>query len=177
MNHFDEAIKYLLQVEGGFVNNPLDSGGPTCWGVTARQLSLFRNRPVTEADIANLGADEATRLYKALYWDTMKLTLINDRRIALVLFDQAVNRGVYSAAFQAQTVLNALGAQVSTDGILGMKTAQVLNLVDPESFSLRYIQASQLFYAGLCVKNPSQLLFLRGWLARTHTLERAVLFG
>ena len=37
--NFDDCLKFTLQFEGGFVNNPKDPGGPTNLGVTQATLS------------------------------------------------------------------------------------------------------------------------------------------
>ena len=60
----DALIEALLEREGGYVDNPADKGGPTCFGIT---------QAVARANgycgpMRQLPKQEAAEIYKRLYW-------------------------------------------------------------------------------------------------------------
>jgi hypothetical protein len=88
MGDFQQSIAFVLQKEGGYVNNPNDPGGETKYGIAKA------SHP--NVDIANLTREQATQIYYKEYW----LPIGGDalpQPIALVVFDSAVNVGVTRA--------------------------------------------------------------------------------
>ena len=103
MSNFDDALKDLLSIENGFVNNSADHGGPTNFGITQNTLANFLGHPVTIEDIQNLDISIVKEIYQKNYWDRLDLDQINDPKLASFIFDQAVNRGQRKVAEQIQT--------------------------------------------------------------------------
>jgi lysozyme family protein len=107
---FTEAFLKLLGVEGGYSDNPADSGGKTKFGITEATLraSKYAGTYISEMDI-----DTAARIYKEQYWDVMRLDEVSQlsRRIAYELFDTGVNMGPGTAARFLQRSLNVLNKQ------------------------------------------------------------------
>ena len=101
----------------------------------------------------------------------MNLDSVVDQRIQLFIFDQGVNRGPSAAVKQVQTVLNVNGFSLAIDGDMGPKTIAAVNKVDPLIFLREYRQYCALSYADICVRNNSQIVFLKGWLNRIHHAE------
>lgn len=121
---FDVAMSHILNVEGRkFTNHPADKGGPTKFGITQKVLSSWRGKNVTAKEVEQLEEDEATQIYKAKYWDKGNLGFVESPAIALVLMDQAVNRGVSTAITMAQVMMNSQNRKnLQVDGVLGPKT-------------------------------------------------------
>src|SRR2546430_2773024 len=88
MANFDEAVKITLTWEGGYVNDPLDSGGETKFGISKR------NHP--SIDIESLTPDDAKHIYKTEYWPTL-YDKITSQALGAKLFDMGVNQGVGTA--------------------------------------------------------------------------------
>ncbi len=162
---FAQCINHIFDAEGGFVDHSADKGGPTNFGVTLATLLVFRKKQVTAQDVKELTRAEATLIYQSLYWKPMGLSAIVDSRLAIILFDQGVNRGPQAAVCMLQEVL-----KVEVDGVLGPETAQAVNLADQGQLAVDLIKSSQAFYVALAVRKPTQLVFLKGWLARTWRL-------
>jgi uncharacterized protein (TIGR02594 family) len=173
----EKVIDHIFAIEGGFANHPNDKGGPTNLGITQATLAAYRGHAVSVDDVRLLSRMEATEIYRKNFWNKMNLDLVTDWRVQMCLMDQGVHRGPRSAATQAQVVLNALGVRLVADGDLGTKTAGALNELNGELFAREFIQASQLYYADLVVRKPTQLVFLKGWLNRSHRLEDQVWLG
>ena len=150
MSTFDRAIKYVLQHEGGLVNDPADPGGLTNRGITQRDYP--------ELDIANLTETETIDIYRKDYWRPV-YDEMTDTDAACKLFDMAVNMGHR----QAHKLLQR-GVGVPDDGVFGPKTLAAANncnnLVD------RLCKQQAEFYSLLVLRRPVMNKFLRGWMNR-----------
>jgi len=162
---FEKAFAHVIGVEGGYVDNPNDKGGATKFGITQKVLEAWRKKPVTKDDVKNLQLEEAKKIYKKNYWDTMSLDSVRSQTLQHMLFDQGVNSGVGTAAKALQQILG-----VTQDGKIGPKTIDAINAKHPFELCSRFIQVRQLFYVRLCKQDPSQMVFLEGWINRTHKL-------
>ncbi len=173
---FEVCFNRIIKAESGFVDHPMDHGGPTNFGITLKSLSAFRGKPQTTLDVKNLTLLEAKQFYKETFWFPLRLREINSIAIAVLLMDQAVNRGAKAAVMNAQTALRLCGLlYVDGDGIIGDDTVGALNKVNYKAFGLAYFKVAQEGYIKICQKDPSQNVFLLGWIRRTHDLLDRVL--
>lgn len=160
---FDKALEEVLKNEGGYVDHPSDRGGKTNRGITQKTLSDFLGRDATDEEIQNIPMETVRQIYRQNYWDRLSLSKIKDPILACVLFDQAVNRGTRKVAEQIQA---AVGVQV--DGVIGPITLRAINERDSMKFLVEFVKRAQLSYCDIVVSNPSQVVFLKGWIKRTH---------
>jgi typhoid toxin secretion A len=177
MAHFDVAIGKTMLVEGGgrFTDDPKDSGGATRWGITERVAREFGY----QGPMAELPKEVAVAIYKARYWDKLKLSAVAffSPRLAYEMFDSAVNIGPVVVGKWLQRTLNALndgGAKypdVEVDGEVGQTTLTAMRLymeqrgADGEAVlhaALNGLQAA--FYIELCESKPKNERFVFGWL-------------
>lgn len=85
---FDQALAFVLEREGGYVNDPADPGGETNFGISKRAYPTI--------DIRHLTPELAGAIYFRDYWSAAGCeTLAPD--LALLVFDTAVNCGVTRA--------------------------------------------------------------------------------
>lgn len=162
---FDKAFEHVVGVEGSYVNHPNDRGGPTKFGITKATLSNHRGHPVTATDVKNMSLDEAKAIYKKGYWDPLKLDQIENGPLKYILFDQGVNFGPSVAAKRIQELV-----KVPVDGRIGAATIAAINKLDDKKLALDFVKKSQHHYVAIVLRNHSQLVFLKGWLNRTHKL-------
>jgi len=167
---FLEAVENVLEREGGYVNHPKDRGGPTNFGITIRTLEHFRGLECTEGDVKALTKKEAIEIYRKLYWEPFDFeNWAESSALASILFDISVNRGHKAAIKLFQKT-----AKIREDGILGVQTRkQGLDFSHEDCIEL--ILNLQISYVQIVEFNPSQLVFLRGWLSRSHDLMREVI--
>lgn len=172
---FDACLNHVLEREGGFVNHPLDNGGPTNFGITLQTLADYSGLPSLPIEaIKNLTREHAARIYEFKFWNTMKLDRVRSQNLCLILFDQGVNCGPVTAIKMLQEVLNeSFSENLLVDGDLGNKTDVAIATAHEARLCRKLIQKAQSRYAALCVKNPAQLVFLGGWLNRTFALQDA----
>jgi lysozyme family protein len=92
---FDIALKFVLDREGGYSDDPRDPGGRTNLGVTQRELDSFNSRHPEAglpSDVKDLTADTVAPLYRADYWETIQGESLPSPT-AILAFDCSVNQG------------------------------------------------------------------------------------
>lgn len=125
-DNFDRCLKFVLQFEGGFVNNPKDPGGPTNLGVTQATLSAFLARQASIAEVKALTPAKVAPIYKLKFWDHVSGDELPEG-IDLAVFDFGVHSGPERGIIELQRVLG-----LADDGKLGPVTLKAVNKVDPK---------------------------------------------
>jgi lysozyme family protein len=160
--------------EGGYVDHPDDSGGPTRYGITQETARSFGYKgPMSEFPRA-----EAEKIYEARYWHSLKLDLIEpiSADIAEELADTGINMGTHRAATFLQRSLNVLNAQeryypdIEVDGWVGRMTVGALKellrrrQVNGELVMLRMLNSLQgASYVRLAERREKDESFVFGW--------------
>jgi hypothetical protein len=160
------ALVFVLQNEGStFVNDPLDRGGPTRYGITQNTLSHFIGRTASVDEVRNISMATVTDIYRQLYWNPIKGDNIQDQRLATAIFDIAVLAGPSAAVRMAQA---AVGAVV--DGMMGPKTLAAINTCDADKALQSISLKACSYYTMIVLRDASQTKFLAGWQMRAHRL-------
>ena len=170
MSHFDWCMERVLKNEGGYSDHPNDSGGATNHGITQRTLAKYRGREVSKDEVRLLSVQEAKNIYQALYWDALNLDYVNSRKVAMILFDFGVNAGVSASAALVQAILG-----VKVDGKIGPVTLNAINRYPQSLLCAGLIMAIQIRYAQIVKNNPTQSVFIVGWIKRSHRLLEMVI--
>jgi uncharacterized protein (TIGR02594 family) len=168
---FDQAFTHVLNMEGGYTDDPADAGGPTNLGITladyagARGVTLGpQNRDRLLAGLKQLTKSEARAIYAARYWTPSGAPSLPPP-LALFHFDTAVNMGTGTAIRMLQTALDC-----TVDGEIGPVTIAAATRADPGSTLATYADLRRRRYRTLSTFPR----FGRGWLARVEaTLARA----
>ena len=87
-NRFYICLRFVLDHEGGYINDPKDPGGETKWGISKRYH--------LDCDIKNLTPEQASEIYYNEYWSASGCPMLA-YPMCLVVFDTAVNMGVNTA--------------------------------------------------------------------------------
>jgi len=149
------AIAKTLIHEGGYTNNPADSGGPTKYGITQRDLP--------SEDIENLTPERATEYYVEHYWKAL-YSQINSQDVANKLFDMGVLFGVGEAVKLLQILLGTVA-----DCQFGPNTLVLVNQHDPTNILVTYKTALVTYAIGIANENPKDRVFLTGWIRRVNS--------
>jgi lysozyme family protein len=160
MADFQKALEFLFRNEGIYSDNPNDSGGETKFGISKRSYP--------DVDIANLTREQAADIYYTDFW---ALYANMPDRLALKMFDFAVNMGHKQAIKLLQRALRCVGREgVADDGILGGKTreAVAMSLVNLSEVVAALRSEAAGFYRVLAEKEPKNRVFLEGWLRRAY---------
>ena len=153
MANFNEIIEKILKSEGGYINDPDDSGGETKYGISKRAYP--------DVDIAGLTIDDAKLIYKRDYWTAINGDWIESDGVAEQIFDMAVNAGVKRATELAQKITGAY-----IDGIFGEQTLQAVNVFNKSKFIDLYKLARIKYYLAICKTTKINRKFLYGWIKR-----------
>ena len=179
-SHFDKAILITLKHEGGFVNDPVDPGGATNWGVSIRFLKgagdgdgdgwldgdIDHDGDIDVDDIKNMTVEQARKIYRIHFWDKYDYDKIHDFTVAARLFDMTVNMGARQAGKIIQRALNECGQNVVVDGKVGKNTFAAINCTNPEVLMAEIRQAHAQFYLDLIAAKPQFEKYRKGWLRR-----------
>lgn len=131
MADFLLAYKDTAANEGGYVNDPNDSGGITYCGITKKwfphwagwaklntYMPLKKGQIIKDAEIENL----VVQFYKENFWDKIKGDHINNQDSAANIYDFAVNAGVKRAVILAQNAL-----EIEETGVMDDVTLHAIN--------------------------------------------------
>jgi lysozyme family protein len=91
--NFDDCLTRVLKDEGGYSNNPNDSGGPTNFGITLTDYRKYIDPQGTASSVRRMSADDAKRIYKTKYWDTLSCDTLPSG-VDYSAFDYGVNSGI-----------------------------------------------------------------------------------
>ena len=158
------VLDRIIEVEGGWVNSPVDHGGPTNLGITLRVLQNYRPA-ATVNDLIDLTVDEAEAIYYADY--VKPFTIIEHDEIFNFVCQSAVQHGPATAIRLLQTACNALHATtpLAVDGNFGPETKRVVSRCVTFSACRLYcelIRARARYYANILQGDSSQRIFAAG---------------
>lgn len=167
MDRFTEAVKVVLGIEGGYVDDPDDRGGKTNLGITEATLQDAKRMGLVapDVDIKNITKTQAIKIYRAMFWDAVKADKL-PAPIDLIVFDCTVNHSPRLAGKLLQRALNTFSAlpALQVDGIVGPRTLGAIN---------RLVELDRQLNDVMPELGPSKLI---NDLARTILLKRARLF-
>lgn len=167
-------INDIIKVEGGYVDNPNDSGGPTNFGITEKVARQYGY----QGDMRDLPRFTAFSIYASLYWEPLQLSIIEimSSVVAEEIADTAVNQGVSRAALFLQRSLNVLNKKgtiypdLVADGKLGQQSMRALGDFlayrgpEGEIVLLKMLNSLQgAFYVELCERREKDEEFVYGW--------------
>ncbi len=171
MANFGEAIKKVLQWEGGFVNDPYDPGGATNWGLSKKFLDRIGNYSIGE--IESMTEESAVKIYRQEIWLKRGYDKIKSDELATKVFNIGVNISDSSAIKILQQSYNQVfkDNKIKVDGILGPETLGAVNCLSAvkideitRAFKMRCVK----HYEKWCKGNPNRKEFAAGLIARAN---------
>jgi len=171
---FFGAFEVTLQHEGGYVDDPVDLGGETNFGITAETA-----RQHGIEDVAAIVDSAVVAIYFSDYWAPLQLDTIAERDslLATILFDFGVNAGPGRSGRALQRCLNAANrngrswGDIPVDGIIGPRTLSAYQRYSSGSQLLTCVQAVRSYhYLDIIERRPANEKYFYGWFRRA-TLE------
>lgn len=187
MADFNAAHAKVMGNEGGYANNPADTGGETYKGIArkfwpnwggwkyvdgvkantvpqpAYGTSAYRNYAAyLDKCLAALTSLQQMVLdfYKANFWDKYRLSEVNDQAVATWLYDHVVNGGARGAKWLQEA------AGVTADGAIGPATIAAVNGADPATLLQDAEDVAAFYRLDRAAADSSQIQFLPSWLRR-----------
>lgn len=145
--NFNDCLNRLLKDEGGYSNDPSDSGGATNFGITIADYRKYIDKAGTPADVKAMSADQAKTIYRQKYWDALGCDSLASG-VDYSVFDYGVNSGLG----RPRSCLQQFKDKTGTDPINAIN--------DERTAFLRRIGVG---------KNAK---FLKGWLARVSRVRQ-----
>jgi lysozyme family protein len=167
----DQAIALMLRLEGGYVNDPHDSGGATKYGITQVTLDSLQKKPLPvklPVNVHELTPDQATVIYQSVQWYEIHGDSLPGP-LACLMLNAAVNDGEPTAV---GLLHNALGI---TGTIIGPQTLNAIThwkstYLPEQTLSEEFVSRCAEHYAALY---ETDSCFELGWfrrLFRVYTL-------
>lgn len=166
MADFGAFLRKVLKLEGGYVNHPNDKGGCTNQGITLNTFRDYYGAGLNCEDLQNIEDKQVEKIYKEGYWDPCWGDKIQCPKVAQIIADWAVNSGVKTALKAVQKIV-----KTDADGIMGPNTLNAINTYPAKDLFFEIKDTRKEFYENLVQKNPSQKVFLKGWIKRLDEYE------
>jgi lysozyme family protein len=171
MARFENFAGKLLRLEGGYVNHPLDKGGPTKYGVI---LSIWQeygqdkdgDGDIDAEDIKLLNENDAHYIAKKVFWDFFLADAIANQSLAEFIVDWGYHSGRRTIAKIVQRLL-----RVEIDGIVGLKTLAAINSADAAKFFDVLVVERKVFLNNIIKREPNQVVFYNGWMNRVNSFR------
>ena len=162
---FDNAFQILIINEGGYSNNPMDSGGKTIYGITQRDYpdAFAVCADLYKQKLFLLALDYAKRFYKKNFWNDLYKE-IPDSSLSFKIFDLSVNRGTVTAIKLLQrTLYYEFKKTIKIDGKFGQITLGAIKSINnQEMLYEKYIKCNEASYKFL----TKFWYYGKGWLNR-----------
>lgn len=181
MNQQD-IFNAVIDREGGYVDHPNDSGGPTKWGVTQ---AVARAHGYS-GDMRNFSREQALIIFNFDYWVKPRFNKVNEISsiIAVELCDTGINMGPAICVKWLQRWLSVfnkektLYSDLKIDGVIGNKTLIALQRflalrgIEGEMVLLKALNCSQgQHYLELAEQRYANESFIYGWLRERVTVQ------
>lgn len=150
MAKFDTEI---IQIEGGYSNDPDDPGGETKYGISKRSYP--------NVDIKNLTVQQAIDIYTRDFWNRNNIGSFQNQTLANIVFRFIVHSGQDTAVRILQTLV-----RVPVDGEIGSVTLRAVNASDPGTLQNSFRLTTCRYYLDLVTRKPTQEKYFKGWIKR-----------
>jgi lysozyme family protein len=172
---FKKVAPIILKHEGGYVNDPNDSGGETNKGITIGTFESFAKEDLgiepTSENLKKITDEQATIIYRKRYWEPKGFCRIVDDMVSLMIYDWTITSG--GAAKEVQKLLvNEFDQKISIDGGIGKQTITAINAIENQDKLLKRIgEIRKEYYINLAIKDgkhTKNYKFLDGWINRVE---------
>lgn len=169
MANYKLMIPKIKKWEGGWSDDPADSGGATMCGVTLATFRRYYGATKTKSDLRKITNAQWEHIFKNGYWDKMKADKINNQSLA----ELCVQTIWGSGSGWIKNIQRAIGT--TADGIVGNVTLSRLNSNPRDCFRAIW-EARKLFFYNLCYRSNHEgkpqptknAKFYKGWINRLN---------
>lgn len=177
---FRAGLSFVLQQEGGFSNDPADSGGATMHGITQKEYDSYLTRhgatphsvkTIADLQVANIYREDYA---KPIRFDSLVAGVPSLPKLAIALLDWSINHGPSGAIKDVQRCVGLPDSEV--DGQMGPMTLEAIrawvSIHSGDELVVGFDKARRDWYAADVRANASQRRFLTGWQNRVDDLDK-----
>jgi lysozyme family protein len=162
--NFKECLDLVLKSEGGYVDDPRDSGGCTNLGITQKSLEEWLGHDVDEKFMRKLTPEMAAPFYEQKYWRPCYGEIL-PRGLDFIVFSMGVNAGPGRSVKLLQQSIGCV-----PDGVIGPRTRGLISDSNCATLITKFSESRREYYRAL-----GKPLFIKGWLARADKEEQEAL--
>jgi lysozyme family protein len=177
MADFTSAILKVLSHEGGYLNDPADSGGETYRGIARNPNPDWQGwpildqikqsvKPVTNQLFPALDS-YVMSFYKSRFWNPL-FDQITSQDTANAVLDTLTLHGIHAGSVLIQKALNDAGFKIAIDGQIGQETLNALNIAGAP-FLTNLANERKIYVQHYAQQDPRQNKFLAGWISRFNS--------
>lgn len=159
---------FILRWEGGYSNDPDDSGGATNKGITIATFRHYYGANATIQQLKALTDDQWMHIYLCGFWNPFKADNIANQSVANICVDWAWASGTGTAIKRVQSLVG-----VKVDGIVGEQTLSAINNSNQRLLFTRIKSARLRFVEAIVNRDPKQKKYINGWKRRINSLSFA----
>ena len=170
---FKNAIKYILDVEGGYSDYNPSTGDPrTNLGIIQSEYDKYRSaKGVPAQSVKNITQDEAEEIYFVNYWIPTGCEQIYKflPKTAITIFDFAVNSGLGGASSVVASALDIPKGRFDSSMINSI--IQIGTNIGDNTLSKNLISRRRINYKEIIKRKPQKAVYGPGWQNRLDKLE------
>lgn len=155
---FSSIVRWIFAHEGGYVNDPVDPGGETNYGISKRSYP--------NEDIRGLTIDRAAAIYYADWWKRYHIYRLESDRVAAKVLDACVNVGPRTGIKLLQMAIKRCGNAIQVDGHIGPETSKAANMCEAGRLAAELADLLAAYYIEKVKAHPERRKYLNGWLRR-----------
>ena len=162
MERIEKLKSFILNWEGGFVNDLRDPGGATNKGVTLATFRSVFGKDKTVKDLKKITDSQWMIIFKTKFWDRYKADSIKNEWITYLLVDWLWTSGPGNAIERVQKFLG-----LKVDGIVGNITINKINSYNGKELFIKLWHLRENF-----IKTRAQYpIYGKGWLRRLNGIQ------
>lgn len=178
--NYPQILKWILEHEGGWTNDPRDPGGATMKGIIQREYDAYRaHKGLPLQSVRKISDDELQEIYRFQYWDMIRGDQLWSG-LDYTVADGAINSGIAQSVKWLQRSVRVEVSpgvwNINDDGIIGVKTLQAANAVNDRAALIEKICSKRLqFLKTIRNKKTGALLwaaFGNGWGRRVEEVKK-----
>lgn len=170
---FQNAIKYILDVEGGYSDYNSSTGDPrTNLGIIQSEYDKYRSsKGLSPQSVKNITQDEAEEIYFVDYWVPTGCEQIYKYlpKTAITIFDFAVNSGLGGASSVVASALDIPKGRFDSSMINSI--IKIGTSIGDDTLFKNLVSRRRINYKEIIKRKPQKAVYGPGWQNRLDKLE------
>jgi len=173
---YKKYVPFILRWEGGVSDNAADRGGLTYKGITYKTYNalckiVLKKEPHREHFLSM--TDEEVSLFVKFFWDkSTNNNQIASQKIAEAITSWFWGSGKLGLMWYQQMLNKEFNCKLVDDGVIGRASIEAINSIDADDLFQMSIKYRYNRFHQICKQNPSQKVFLKGWLNRLQDFAK-----